>query len=375
MAVEDKGARIPYDCDGSQKDFAFGISVYDKADLKVYHRYTELGEEKEELLVDGVGYTISSSYSHYRKGGVVSTTEAYPSPDKIVLLNDPELKQTADYEHGDNLPSQEHENAMDRAYIALQKQRDTIDLALKLMTTSSFKNLILPDPVANMLLACREDLKGIKYVTGANIGDLTVSDWIKNNLLDDANAAAVLTTLGFSAYVQGLYDAADLGAFLTAMGVNLDDITDGTTYKRTPTAVVGNYLKSAGAGVAATFGKLALSDTGLYINNIFNRASSGNQTYPTNGVKPSAIIFLAVDHDTAQTNLSVGFSRDPTDMCIRLSTDGAEVGLQTDFSIYIKRGTSNEIYASAGQFLQDTFLLSWTLVGTAACDVAYLILP
>ncbi|MBN2323801.1 MAG: hypothetical protein JXQ30_08700 [Spirochaetes bacterium] len=201
MAVEDNEARVPYDCDGSQKDFPFSFSVYDKEDLKVYHRYIESGDIKEKPLVEGE-YTISSAYSHYRNGGVVHTVEAYPSPDKIILLNDPVLKQTADYEYGDGLPSQEHENTIDRAYIALQKFRESLDRVLTLMVTSSFKGLTLPDPVANMLLSWKEDLSGLKNVTGANIGDLTVSEWIKNNLLDDGNAAAARSTLGLGLLSQ-----------------------------------------------------------------------------------------------------------------------------------------------------------------------------
>lgn len=317
MAVEDKGARIPYDCDGSQKDFPFGFSVYDKADLKVYHRYTELGEEKEELLVDGVGYTVSSAYSHYRKGGVVSTTTAYPSPDKIILLNDPELKQVADYERGDGLPSQEHENAMDRAYIALQKQRDALGLVLSLMVTSSFKDLTLPDPVANMLMSWKDNLSGLKNIDfKAPSGSFTLTPFAET-IFDDEDAAAARTTLGAMKYLR---------------------------------------------------------DTGIKIGTSA-RDTAGDQVITGVGVETSLVLFLASDITSANKNFSIGIDNGTQHMCLRGFESLTNVAIHSSRSIMITREGGNFLEGYISAISSGELTITWALTGACSVQFIYCCLP
>ena len=193
-------------------------------------------------------------------------------------------------------------------------------------------------------------------------------------VLDDEDAATALTTLGFSAYVQTLKGAADLAAFLTAMGVDLDDISDGTTYKRTPTAAVGNYLKSAGAGVAATFGKLALGDTGVHIGNSA-RTTAGDQVITGIGFQPSVVLFFAVDTTVGNINLSWGFDTLTSRALTEIRENGTKNSYTPGYSIEIYRDISNWLVGLVSAVGADGFTITWTLTGNCGANFIYCCLP
>lgn len=120
-----------------------------------------------------------------------------------------------------------------------------------------------------------------------DLDGITAFAW---TLLDDANAAAALTTLGVSAFAQTILDDADAAAVRTTLGISqgtaaaLDEATVAQFRNNTADKVVTtDVMWSAAAFVALTPGTNVATDLSSGIN--FTLAMGGNYTLdnPTNG--------------------------------------------------------------------------------------------
>jgi hypothetical protein len=73
-------------------------------------------------------------------------------------------------------------------------------------------------------------------------------------VIDDANAAAVMTTLGITAFMQGMVDDANLADWLTTMGLDADLATLALPANLTISAFIATVLDDAAAANARTTG-------------------------------------------------------------------------------------------------------------------------
>ena len=90
-----------------------------------------------------------------------------------------------------------------------------------------------------------------KKVDADNIGDALLSAFVKT-VIDDANAAAVMTTLGITGFMQGMVDDTNLSDWLTTMGLDADLATLALPANLTISAFIKTILDDADADAART---------------------------------------------------------------------------------------------------------------------------
>jgi len=184
-----------YNCNGSQKIFPFDFCITSESDIVAILIDSE---NNETTLTLTTHYTVSKAGANWDSGGNITTVQTYPSGYTIVIKRVVTIDQQTDYVYNDNFDDEAHEDVVDKLTMIAQQLHEELNRTLKLLPASAYTELSIPDPVADYLLAWKADKTGLKNVTGANIGDLIVSDWIKNNLLDDEDVATVRTTIDVS---------------------------------------------------------------------------------------------------------------------------------------------------------------------------------
>ena len=132
MTVSSTLNRIEYDGNGATALFPFPIYFLAAEDLKVFLR-DELGGET--LMALSVDYTISGEGDP--AGGSVSFLTAPLPTEKVVLLRDPPLTQTTDYQANDAFPAETHERALDKLTMHIQRVSERIDRSIELEETAT----------------------------------------------------------------------------------------------------------------------------------------------------------------------------------------------------------------------------------------------
>jgi len=329
--TEDYEPKI-FNCNGDQQIFNVTWQIFQTSDAKIYLKDTTIADpnDAQELLEETTHYTITAPNNDYSDGFKITTVEKYAAKYKLVATRDLAETQTANYIENDPFPSKSHTNVVDKLTMLVQELKAVDPRLLKLAITSAYKDLTLPDPSANEYLAWKADLTGLKNIGLYSKGDLNVSDWIKDNLLDDADAEAVRTTL-FNAFMQTFLDDEDADTARTTLLASLmstkgDLLVKGTTLLEKLTGgALDTVLKGQGAGEKPIFEKPTLLDTGVHIASIA-RDTGGVQAYTGVGFEPSVVIFLAHDNTVANKNFSIGFDQNGTRYGIRMSENGGEAG-------------------------------------------------
>jgi hypothetical protein len=132
MTVSSTLNRIEYDGNGATALFPFPIYFLAAEDLKVYLRDALGGESLKAHAID---YAISGQGDP--AGGAVSFF-APPLPgEKVVILRDPPLTQTTDYQANDAFPAETHERALDKLTMQVQRVAERIDRSVTLEETAT----------------------------------------------------------------------------------------------------------------------------------------------------------------------------------------------------------------------------------------------
>lgn len=401
--TEDYEPKI-FNCNGDQQIFSVSWRIFQTSDAKIYLKDTEIADpnEGQTKLTETTHYTISAPNNDYSDGFKITTVEKYTNQYKLVATRDLAETQTADYIENDPFPSKSHENVVDKLTMLVQELKALDSRLLRLAITSAYKDLTLPDPSANEYLAWKSDLTGLKNIGLYSKGDLNVSDWIKNNLLDDANAEAALTTLGFSAFIQTLKDDEDAATALTTLGFSafiktlVDDadadtlrtsilaglmstkgdlLVKGTTLlEKLSGGALDTVLKGQGAGEKPIFEKPTLLDTGIHIGND-TRSTAGNQVITGVPFESSVVIFIATSDDLDSAILSIGFDNGTVHHCVAIGHDGSISIDSNTMSIYIDVLGVNDIQGYISAMSADGFTITWALTGVAAASFKYLCFP
>jgi hypothetical protein len=184
---------------GSSTAFVFAVRVDASSDLTVYV------DDVLRTLGGGGTYDYTASGYGDPAGVTVTFNTAPPSgTGNIVFLREVDYTQTADYVDGDEFPAAVHEGALDRIVMMVQQVVELIDRTPILSpTTAATLPFVIPEPEADQLLgwnAAGTELEN-KAITDAST---TVITAFAATLLDDSNAAQMLTTLGLDTRLDGI---------------------------------------------------------------------------------------------------------------------------------------------------------------------------
>jgi hypothetical protein len=200
----------------------------------------------------------------------------------------------------------------------------------------------------------------LPYFTGSGTAALTTFTAAGRALVDDANAAEQLTTLGVSAYIQTLLDDANAAAAQTTLGISafmqtiLDD-TDASAFFAT-VGMSGAYLPLAGGTMSGdiTMGNKKLKTVkSINFNSVIDDGDSG---------AADTIDFTEGQyHKSTLTDDAVFTYVDPDGPCVvhhEIYQDGTG-GFSAEFPASVKwpGGTPGIITMTAGA--RDLLVLRW----------------
>jgi microcystin-dependent protein len=247
---------------GGAGPFSFTFKAFEDTDIKVVIR-DDAGAET--TLVKDTDFTVAVNDD---TGGTVTLIGAYAvtpptASDTVVVYRDVPYTQDIDLIENDPQHADVLEEGYDRATVLIQQLKDILARSLVLPVSTSYSDLVLPEPDAEKYLrwnAAGTQLQNVALATTV----LAVSAFVET-LLDDADAAAVLATLGLdadlatlslpasttiTAFAKTLLDDANAAAMIATLGVNSMPV--GTIIPFAGETPPTGYLECNGATVSRT---------------------------------------------------------------------------------------------------------------------------
>ena len=208
MAVTTTELFKRYDCNGSNQNFPITFDYADDSANVVVELYdSSLGTYA--TLTEATDYTVSND--------TVVTTSTYAAKYDILLRLDPELTQLTDWVENDQFTAASWENAVDKLTLIVQNLREQVDRCIKGppvdvagMTWELEGAIDRADGVLSF------NASGQMYMGVGNTSAATVTAFAET-FLDDVSADAVLTTLGFSSFVEAIKGLDDGPAIYEAL--------------------------------------------------------------------------------------------------------------------------------------------------------------
>lgn len=261
MTVSSSTNRVSFAGNGVTVAFAFAAPYRASSDLVVTLRNTTTLVETAQI--EGTHYTVAG-VANAGTGGFDSATvtmvTAPPTGTTLVINRAVPLTSSLDPNSGAALGAANLEGAIDRAMLALQGLQEQIGRALLLPKTSPLSNLALPEPraaVANNLMGVNATGDGFALFSSTTLAVGAVVSAFVSTLLDDANAQAFLTTLGF---LKGSV-AIDFGSTAdnaTATGAATITVTGAVQGDFVILSSNGNIMTTAGVNL---YGKVTSANT------------------------------------------------------------------------------------------------------------------
>ncbi len=268
-----------YAGNGSATVFNYDFPVTAEADLEVIVAASDGAETVQTLTSD---YAVTGAGA--ADGGTVVMVSAPVSGETLVIRRNVGLTQETDYVENDPFPAETHEAALDKLTLICQQLDEVSGRALKFKKSSAHRNVDVPDPSASRFLRWNEAGTGLENVNVSDLSLYTVSPFAQT-LLDDADAADALSTLGFSAFVRSLVDGENAGDFLTALDVSafartlLDDVDGATAMSTLGVSSFARTLVDDGDATTARgtlgLGTAATKDTGTSQGNVVELGAGG----------------------------------------------------------------------------------------------------
>lgn len=261
MTVPNNKIKESFSGDGVTILFPFtGISFYQVADLDVLIA-DALGVET--VLIQNTDYTITNCgtgmpYTY----GDITMIGAYAiappaSGETVVVYRDVPYTQEIDLAAGGAMPAATLEEGYDRGIMQIQQLFDQIGRTVTLPISSPLSGLTLPAPVAEYFLRWNALADNLENFNIADLSLYSVSAFAET-ILDDADAAAVLATLGLDADLATF--ALPASTTISAFGKTLVDDADAAA-ARTTLAIVpaDDAAFVTNIGISATVGSKALT--------------------------------------------------------------------------------------------------------------------
>jgi len=151
--------------DGVVEDFDFDMVIHGDDWLEVYFKATG---GSYELLTLNTDYSVV--FTEY--GGTVST-DGYTAPlvaGELLIIRHPPGEMQTNWFYNDNHSGQQHQDDFDHSATRYLYLLELIQRALRFAVHSSTKNIILPEPEANLLLGWTGGADGIENKTPDALG-------------------------------------------------------------------------------------------------------------------------------------------------------------------------------------------------------------
>lgn len=211
MTVSNLTSRNDYVGTGLVSVYDFDFPIFVASDLLV----TEVDDEGDETtLVLNTDYTVSIDADGT---GSITLGAALTDDYGLTIRRVLPLTQATDIRNQGDFYPEAHEKQFDRLVMIAQQQQNELDGCLRAAETdATIGELPSAADRASKFLAFDSD--GDPIASDGGIDDsIPVSTFVET-VLDDADASAVLTTLGFSAYGKTLIDDADAAAARNTLG-------------------------------------------------------------------------------------------------------------------------------------------------------------
>jgi hypothetical protein len=181
--ITDVSRRVQYTGSGIGP-YNFTFQILDDDDVAVYRNDT--------LLTKVTDYSVTINGD----GTGSITTVASMTGFTVTILGARPYARLTDFSTGGDFFAANVNDELDSILILIQQLRETINLSAKLAGTTTFSgNLIVPDPVANLLLGWNSTATGLENKALADLSLTTVSAFMAT-LLDDSTAGNARATLG-----------------------------------------------------------------------------------------------------------------------------------------------------------------------------------
>ena len=234
----------------------FTLKIFEDSDLVLVISDDTTGEET--LLVLDTNYTIA--IADPGPGGTITLVDGatlMPTGTTLTVLTSLPYTQEIDLEAGGNMPAEVLEEGLDRATILIQQLKELLDRTPKLAQSSTYSELSYPDPEAGKYIVWKTDLTGFTNVAVVlNDREIALSEY-GESVVAATDADILQDLLEISAFVKTLLDDADLAAVLTSLGLDTDLATLALPASTTISAFAKTLLDDAAAANArATLGVL-----------------------------------------------------------------------------------------------------------------------
>lgn len=231
MAVNTTTNRIQYNGNGSTTAFSFPYKFFANSDLVVI-KTSSLGVDT--TLAITTDYTVTGA--GLDAGGTITTVVAPASGERLTIYRNMPNTQTTVYNASDPFPAKSHENALDRAMIAAQQNKDALSLTVKIpVSDPTTISTEIPNATtrANKFLGFDANGNFIAGTVGTisiEDGDITTAKIADNAVtLAKMQQVATNTLLGRATAGTGNVEALTIGTGLQLTGTTISTVATGTT--------------------------------------------------------------------------------------------------------------------------------------------------
>lgn len=296
MTVSSALNRKEYDGDGTTTAFSTSpVVFFTSADLDVY-------------LVDADGVaTLQTLTTHYTVSGgsgstgtVTMVTAPTASPAQtLVIERVVDITQTTDLVNNDASDAEVIEDALDKLTMIAQQNANAIDRCLQLTTGDTTGGTLTVAPTPSTVTLVGFDENGDAGTFVPSDLDLTVTSAFVDTLLDDADAAAFLTTLGIPNPAELDVEDQALTGGVIVTSKSLGTVSSGTTTPDPGDRPQQHYTNNGAHTLAPS------ANGGSILLDITNGASAGAIT--TSGfTKVTGDAFTTTNGHKFRCHISIG---------------------------------------------------------------------